>query len=101
MSQSHKAIATTAKGVVEEISVPTTELGPGEVRIRVDYAAAIPLDAYQVDRGLYIQVYPQTLGSSATGKVVEVGQNVHDLKVGDKVSRSRQISMVWFLMALI
>ena len=88
MSQVHKAIATTARNVVEEITVPTEKPGPDEVLVRVDYAGTIPFDSYQVDRGLYVQDYPLVLGFSLSGKVVEVGQNVTDLEVGDRVSIS-------------
>ena len=100
MSQNHKAIAATAIGVIEEITVPTRKPNPDEVLIRVDYAATVPYDAYQVDRGLHIQEYPQVLGSSVTGKVVEVGRDVRDLKVGDRVRRIFSFLILFCLLNL-
>ena len=84
-TRTHKAVATTARGVVEEITVPTGTPGDHEVLIRVDYAAMIPFDAYQVDRGLVVREYPLVLGFSVSGKIAEVGPGVEDLQVGDRV----------------
>jgi hypothetical protein len=43
-----------------------------------------------VDAGFFVYNYPTTLGFNSSGTVAEVGPDVHDLKVGDRVSdRSR------------
>lgn len=82
---SHRAIATTAKGVLEELQVPTEAPGHGEVRVKMHFAALIPFDTYQLDRGYAVASYPLALGFSGSGVVDEVGTGVTSLKVGDKV----------------
>lgn len=84
----HKAIATTSKGVLEEISLPTPTPGPGEVLIQVHYAGMIPFDTYQLDRAYHVAEYPLVLGFSASGVVKAVGDGVDGLQVGDKVRPS-------------
>lgn len=82
----HKAIATTAKGVLDEITVKTEQPGSDEVLVQTYYSALIPPDTYQLDRGLFVGGYPQILGFAGAGKVVAVGSEVKDLVVGERVS---------------
>ena len=82
---SHKAIAITSKGVLEEITVPTPKPGPKDVMIKNQYAAMIAFDTYQLDRAYNVPSYPLVLGFSAAGTVHAVGSDVSDLKAGDRV----------------
>lgn len=86
----HIAIATTAKGVLEQIQVSTPTPGPGEVLIHVHYTALLPFDTYQLDIAYTLtdDSYPHVLGFAAAGEVKSVGEGVTDLKEGDRVSRS-------------
>lgn len=81
----HRAIATTAKGVLEQLIVRTEAPGHGEVQIKMCFASLTPFDSYQLDRGFVVTSYPLTLGLSGSGIVDEVGTGVASLKVGDKV----------------
>ena len=93
---SHVAIAITSKGNLEEVQVSTPTPGPGEVLIRVHYAALIPFDTYQLDRGYLLteKSYPHVIGFSASGLVKAVGEGVTDLKVGDRVCSTLLISEI-------
>ncbi|TFK42016.1 chaperonin 10-like protein [Crucibulum laeve] len=82
----HTAIATTAKGQLNAIQVPTESPAEGEVLLKVEYAAMIPFDGYVTDRGYAVQEYPMVLGFGAAGTVEKVGTGVEDLKVGDRVT---------------
>ena len=82
----HFAIATTAKGVLEQVQLPTPQPGPGNVLIKVHYAALIPFDTYQLDRGYLVSDYPHVLSIASAGVVKAVGEGVTDLKEGDKVN---------------
>ncbi|TFK68246.1 GroES-like protein [Pluteus cervinus] len=81
----HKAIATTGLGKVEEIQLPTPTPGPGEVLIKIAYGGLSPADAYVADLGLFIREYPVVLGFNISGNVQQLGEGVDDLKVGDRV----------------
>ncbi|KDQ09136.1 hypothetical protein BOTBODRAFT_138161 [Botryobasidium botryosum FD-172 SS1] len=81
----HTAIATTALKVVKAIQVPTSDPKGDEILIKVEYAAFIAFDTYQSDQGFYVQDYPQTLGINAAGTVSKVGDEISDLKAGDRV----------------
>jgi NADPH:quinone reductase-like Zn-dependent oxidoreductase len=66
------------------IKVPTIKPGPGEVRVHSLWTASTPLDLHQNDGGLLV-THPQLVGDGVAGMVVEVGQGVERLNVGDRV----------------
>ncbi|KAF5345133.1 hypothetical protein D9758_009676 [Tetrapyrgos nigripes] len=87
MSKTHTAIATLSPGHFDAIQVPTRTPGPEEVLIKVEYASMIAFDTYINDLGYNIvPVYPMIFGFNGAGTVVEVGSEVGDLKVGDRVA---------------
>jgi S-(hydroxymethyl)glutathione dehydrogenase/alcohol dehydrogenase len=58
--------------------------GPGQVRIRIK-AAGICHSDLSARRGDLPQPVPAILGHEAAGEVIEVGEGVADLRVGDRV----------------
>lgn len=81
----HKAVATLApRAPLGLIYVPTVKPSQGEVRVRVEWTASTPLDMHQNEGGLLVN-HPQILGDGTAGTVVEVGEGVESLRVGDKV----------------
>ena len=52
--------------------------------MRVEWTASTPLDLHQNDGGLLVE-HPQVLGDSTAGTVIELGPEVRNLKIGDKV----------------
>lgn len=85
----HTAVATTAKGKLEIVTLPTPTPELGEVLIRVRYTALIPPDTYQLDSGFLLNddSYPYVLGFAASGEIAAIGEGVTDLKEGDRVCR--------------
>ena len=81
----HIAVATTAKGVIDEIHVNTPRPSVGQVLVQVKYASLMAFDVYVVDSGFFVQNYPQILGFNVSGNVAEVGPEVTDLTLGDSV----------------
>ena len=82
----HPAVVTTAiHAPLEILQVPTVTPETGEVRVRVEWTASTPLDLHQADGGLLVK-HPQVLGDGIAGTVVEVGLDVQNLSVGDKVT---------------
>lgn len=67
----------------EEVTVPT--LGPGQVRIKQTAVGLNYIDVYH-RTGLYPLELPVTLGLEGAGVVEEVGPDVSDLAVGDRVA---------------
>jgi NADPH:quinone reductase-like Zn-dependent oxidoreductase len=93
--EEHTAIvATDGKGHIDTIQVPTPKPGPGEVLIKVDYAAFIAFDTYITDIGYYVSDFPHTLGHDAAGTVIKVGEGVKNLRVGDRVSIANNKAML-------
>ena len=87
----HAAVVTTAiHAPLEILQVPTITPETGEVRVRVEWTASTPLDLHQADGGLLVK-HPQVLGDGIAGMVVEVGPNVKNLSIGDKVVFLRPI----------
>jgi len=70
--------------IFEEVDVGRP--GPGEVRLRQHAIGVNFVDVYQRS-GLYkVPSFPAILGSEGAGEVVEVGEGVEALKVGDRVA---------------
>jgi NADPH2:quinone reductase len=65
--------------------VPVGKPGPGEARIRHTAVGLNFVDIYNRS-GLYPAQLPSGLGGEAAGVVEEVGDDVTDLKVGDRVA---------------
>ena len=60
------------------------DVGPGDVRVRVDVTGVCHSDL-SLARGVLAQQLPAVLGHEACGTVVETGAEVADLNVGDRV----------------
>ncbi|KAI9791493.1 MAG: hypothetical protein M1816_003837 [Peltula sp. TS41687] len=81
----HAAVVSVApRAPLSIIQVPTIPPTEDEVRLRVEWTASTPFDLHQHDGGLFAD-HPQVLGANMAGTVVEVGQDVKKLAVGDKV----------------
>jgi D-xylulose reductase len=72
---------------LRDIDLPTA-LGPDDVRIKLHTVGVCGSDVHYYTHGgigSYIVKSPMVLGHEASGTVIEVGANVHSLKVGDRV----------------
>lgn len=88
MSKTMKAIQIHETGgrevlKLEEVAIP--EPGPGEVRIKVEYAGLNFIDIYQRS-GQYQLALPFTPGLEASGVVDAVGVGVTEVQIGDRVA---------------
>ena len=68
--------------VVETIHLKT--VGPDEVRVRIDQTGVCHSDL-SLARGVLQQPVPAVLGHEACGTIVELGESVVDLDVGQRV----------------
>lgn len=60
--------------------------GPDQVVIRNKAIAINPVDWKIQDYGAFVQKWPMILGTDVAGDIVEVGENVKNLKKGDRVA---------------
>jgi NADPH2:quinone reductase len=72
---------------LEEIEKP--EPGPGQARVRIEFAGVNFIDIYG-RKGLYRGQFPRVLGEEAAGRVDAVGPGVTDVRVGDRVVYAMQ-----------
>ena len=73
--------------VSKPLSIETLTLSPpgaGELRVKVLAAGLCHSDLSVID-GSRLRPLPMVLGHEATGEVVELGRDVHDFAVGDRV----------------
>jgi NADPH:quinone reductase-like Zn-dependent oxidoreductase len=70
--------------VLDIVDLPDPHPGPGQVRIAVRAAGVNPSD-WKKRRGLMDGELPQTMGHEAAGVVDELGEDVADVTVGDRV----------------
>lgn len=75
------------KARLEVDTAPTPKVGPGEVIVKNAYVAINPVDwkVQRYDPPGFQLVYPDILGRDLAGEVVEVGDNVTHLRVGQRV----------------
>ena len=72
----------------EEVSLP--EPGEGQVRVRLEAVGVNFIDIYQ-RTGFYQNPLPFTVGMEGAGIVDAVGENVTDLKKGDRVAYAMEL----------
>ena len=86
MSRQHTALLIPAPGAVYEIAKRTTPVpGLGQVLVRNKAVALNPVDWIIQKSGRFMDAFPAVAGSDGAGEIVELGEGVTDLKVGDKV----------------
>ncbi|TFL00063.1 chaperonin 10-like protein [Pterulicium gracile] len=82
----HAAVAVVAaQAPLQLIQVPTVAPAAGQVRVEVHWVASSPFDLHQAEGGFFLLAPPQLLGDTATGVVVEAGEEEDSLKIGDEV----------------
>ena len=90
-----KAVVKTrrAKGL-EFVKIPAPQLGPRDVLIRVRYASICGTDVHIFDWTSWARkrfTPPQILGHEFVGIVTEIGEEVTQVEVGDRVSAESHI----------
>ena len=80
------AVAVVSKGEVDAIQLAVTPPSDGEVLIKNEYAGVTISDVYFADLGILTPTFPAVLGTTVSGTIIQVGQGVTDLKVGDRVA---------------
>ncbi|WP_029488131.1 alcohol dehydrogenase catalytic domain-containing protein [Candidatus Epulonipiscium viviparus] len=80
-----KAAVVTANEVVEYLDYPEPEVSAGMVKIKIKASGICGSD---IPRVLHngVHFYPIVLGHEFSGDVVEIGEGVSKVKVGDRVS---------------
>ena len=76
------------KGPVSLERMPLPSMNPNEVRVKIKAASINPIDFKIRDGSLKMLLsyqFPLILGNDFAGEISEVGENVTDFKVGDKV----------------
>lgn len=83
-----KAAVWKKKKVLEVDDVPEQEVGPEDVKIKVEYTAICGSDPHIVDGKLPVSYPPRIMGHEISGTIVELGEqaNTKGLKVGDRVT---------------
>lgn len=82
----HTTIAITELGKIDAIQVETGTPGNGEILLKTEYSSMVAFDTYMTDHGR-VNGYPSVLGLNASGTVAQVGPDVTDLAVGDRVRK--------------
>ena len=66
-------------------NAPYTSPSKGEVTIQVIDVAVNPIDWILQDSDLFNSTYPAVFGSDVAGDIVEIGEDVDDLHIGQRV----------------
>lgn len=81
----HPAVVTVSPRAPLEIRhVKSPKLTGNQVRVRNEWTTSGPLDLHKADGGLLVS-HPEVLGGTVAGTIVELGEEVKALKLGDKV----------------
>jgi NADPH:quinone reductase-like Zn-dependent oxidoreductase len=101
-----KAVYITEHGTTDVLTygeLPEPDIGPTDVKIRVKACALNRLDLYtrEGSRGMRVRFNgPHILGGDASGDVAEVGSDVTNVKVGDRVVVNPCLSCDQFLYSI-
>ncbi|KAI0742469.1 GroES-like protein [Daedaleopsis nitida] len=85
--QQHKALFLESKH--GQFAIRNTDIpkpGPGHVLVKVEAAALNPLDWMIQAFGVFVEKYPAVIGADGAGTVVEMGDGVTSLVVGDRIA---------------
>jgi len=91
--QTMRAVAIDEFGGIEKMKsqeLPVPEVAPDDILVRVDTAGVGAWDPFEREGGFAKEFgmqanFPHVLGSDGAGTVEEVGDEVHNLKRGDRV----------------
>ncbi len=85
---------TGSSSVLKIESLPITEPGPDEVRIKVE-AFGLNRAEIMFRSGAYLvaPTFPSRIGYEASGTIESIGSNITDLQIGDRVSTIPALSM--------
>lgn len=89
------------EGLVYKTYLPIPQIGPDEILIKVKVAALCGTDLHICEWDAWSQNRvrpPMVIGHEIAGDVVEIGENVTDCKIGDRVSVESHIpcNECWF-----
>ena len=86
-----KQAVMTSPGVIEFNEVPVPDMGDDQIKVRMKRIGVCGSDIH-VNHGKHPYTsYPVVQGHEVSAKVVEVGKNVTNVKVGDKVTIQPQV----------
>ena len=80
------ALLLTEYMKLEMVEMPEPEIGPDEVLVRVRACGICGSDVHGFDGSSGRRNPPLVMGHEASGEVAKLGADVHDLKVGDRVT---------------
>ena len=83
-----KAAMWKKKNVLEIDDIPEQEVGPEDVKIKVEYTAICGSDPHIISGKLPVSYPPRIMGHEMSGTVIELGEEAKTkgLKVGDRVT---------------
>jgi len=88
MEMTNKAFYQTGIEKIEAGQAPMPEVKADDVLIKVQAVGVCGSDLHYYAKGAigdFVVEYPFILGHEAAGQIVAVGENVKNLKVGDRV----------------
>ncbi|KAI0072335.1 GroES-like protein [Panus rudis PR-1116 ss-1] len=84
-AQQKALVLPKAHGDWELQTIDVPKPGQGEVVVKIEATALNPVDWKIKDYNFIVEEYPAVLGSDAAGTVVQLGEGVTNVAVGDKV----------------
>ena len=80
-------LTETGKIEIRTIDIPV--IADDEVLIKVEYVGICGSDMHYFETGCYSKgpiPFPHILGHECAGVIMDIGKNVHSLKIGDRVA---------------
>ncbi|MCG8583875.1 MAG: alcohol dehydrogenase catalytic domain-containing protein, partial [Pirellulales bacterium] len=87
-----KALLLTEPSKLEVTDMPRPEVGPDDVLVEVGACGICGSDIHGYDGSSGRRIPPLVMGHEAAGIVAEVGSNVQEYSVGDRITFDSMIS---------
>ena len=87
-----KALRLSSPGNLEiKKNIPKPRVGPNSILLKVHYCGICSSDIKFIDKAHRVKKYPLTLGHEIAGTIAQIGKNIKNYKIDDKIVLGAEI----------
>ena len=88
-----KALRLSSPGNLElKMNISKPKVGPNSMLLKVQYCGICSSDIKFIDKSHRVKKYPLTLGHEIAGTIIQIGKNVKNYELDDKIALGAEIA---------